>query len=260
MTNSIWLSELFVLGDQFGFSERLIRTSLQRLSADGWVSSERVGRRSRYSLTNEAAQETADAETRIYGRPAVEWDGQWTIVLLDWPERPAAARDRLIRHLRWQGFVPLGRSVMASPVAAATDTDPFVVTDAGDPPVGVLRGRLEDLSALTEAAAFDSAFELDTMADSYEAFVDRWSVWRSGAQALAGPEAWVLRTMLVHDFRRIRLREPNVPQQLRPSSWAGDDALELAGAIYRAVAPATSAWLVEVLALDSPPAQADRFA
>lgn len=229
------------------------------MSSDAWVSSERVGRRSRYSLTPEAAQETADAETRIYGRPAVEWDGQWTIVLLDWPERGADARDRLIRHLEWQGFVPLGRSVMASPVVAAADVDPSVATDAGDEPVGVVRGRLEDLPALTEAAAFDAAFELDTMADSYAAFADRYSVWQDGAAALTGAESWVLRTMLVHDFRRIRLREPNVPQQLRPSSWVGDDAHDVAAAIYRTLAPPTAAWMAEVLSLDNTAVQADRF-
>ena len=51
VTKTVWLSSLFELARPFGFSERLVRTSMFRLAAEGWVSNERVGRRSRYSLT-----------------------------------------------------------------------------------------------------------------------------------------------------------------------------------------------------------------
>ncbi|MYL04319.1 MAG: hypothetical protein F4011_09090 [Acidimicrobiaceae bacterium] len=51
VTETLWLSGLFELAAPFGFSERLVRTSMFRLVSEGWVSNERVGRRSRYSLT-----------------------------------------------------------------------------------------------------------------------------------------------------------------------------------------------------------------
>lgn len=47
-----WLADVITLAEPFGFSERLIRTSMFRLAAEGWVVSERHGRRSRYGLTD----------------------------------------------------------------------------------------------------------------------------------------------------------------------------------------------------------------
>ena len=115
VTKTVWLSSLFELARPFGFSERLVRTSLFRLAAEDWVSNERVGRRSRYSLTRLAVSEFEDADRRIYSHTPFEWDGWWTIAIVDSPLTPAAERERIIRHLRWHGFVALGRGLLASP-------------------------------------------------------------------------------------------------------------------------------------------------
>ena len=109
---TVWLSHLIALTEPFGFSDRLVRTSLFRLAAEGWVSNERVGRQSRYSLTDYGRRETEAAEQRIYRRPSGHWDGWWTLVFLA-PD--GADSDAATRHLRWRGFARLADGVQARP-------------------------------------------------------------------------------------------------------------------------------------------------
>ena len=48
----VWLGSLVDLVAPFGLNERVVRTSVFRLSKDGWLTSTQVGRRSAYGLTD----------------------------------------------------------------------------------------------------------------------------------------------------------------------------------------------------------------
>ena len=48
---TVWLGSLINLLEPIGINERLIRTSIFRLTKEGWLKAEKVGRRSYYSLT-----------------------------------------------------------------------------------------------------------------------------------------------------------------------------------------------------------------
>ncbi|MCE2516108.1 MAG: hypothetical protein J4F37_14075 [Acidobacteria bacterium] len=63
VTKTLWLSSLFQLAKPFGFSERLVRTSMFRLVAEGWMTNERIGRRSRASPRTPTAASTAPSRT-----------------------------------------------------------------------------------------------------------------------------------------------------------------------------------------------------
>jgi phenylacetic acid degradation operon negative regulatory protein len=59
----------------------------------------------------------------------------------------------------------------------------------------------------------------------------------------AGETAFVLRTLLVHEYRRIHLRDPQLPASLLPRSWAGADAHELCRNLYAKVFAASEEFL-----------------
>lgn len=50
--------------------------------------------------------------------------------------------------------------------------------------------------------------------------------------ALADENAWLLRTLLIHDYRRLLLRDPELPEVLLPSAWPGHQARLLCKEIY----------------------------
>src|SRR5688500_20028390 len=85
----IALASLIRLAVPFGLTERLVRTSIGRLANEDWVSFERSGRASFYSLTVNGRARIAEATQRIYGAPPREWDGLWTMAIV-----PASLKKR----------------------------------------------------------------------------------------------------------------------------------------------------------------------
>ena len=260
VTKTLWLSSLFRLAAPFGFSERLVRTSMFRLVAEGWMTNERIGRRSRYSMTLLAVRESEDADRRIYGSEPDAWDGSWTFAVVDTPSMPADERDRIVRHLRWHGFVSLGRGLMASP--SATEHGLSELLDLVDPVAVVPTGRaaLADLQDLVEGSFFAEVFRTADTEAAYRDFLTCYQPWQREDLAAAAPlDAYSLRTMLVHEFRRIRLRAPDVPAELLPPDWIGNLAYDLAADLYRQLSPPAGRALGEILEVDYPEIMPHRF-
>jgi DNA-binding transcriptional regulator PaaX len=64
----------------FAVNHRLVRTSVHRLQADGWLMSRREGRLSAYSLTSDGLRRFMNAYKRVYAPPEKLWDEKLTIV------------------------------------------------------------------------------------------------------------------------------------------------------------------------------------
>src|SRR5664280_2615913 len=90
-------------------------------AADGWLVSERTGRRTRWRLTEAAATELAAGAERIYGfgaTPAATGaDGadQWLLLFVSVPEDQRQLRHKLRTRLAWAGFGMLARGAWLSP-------------------------------------------------------------------------------------------------------------------------------------------------
>ncbi len=59
----------------------------------------------------------------------------------------------------------------------------------------------------------------------------------------AGDVAFILRTLLLHEYRKIHLRDPLLPAALLPEDWAGTDAQKLCRDLYANVFPASEQYL-----------------
>ncbi|MFK8024882.1 MAG: PaaX family transcriptional regulator C-terminal domain-containing protein [Ilumatobacter sp.] len=259
-TSSVWLAQLFKLTDALGFNERLVRTSMTRLVAEGWLDNERVGRQSRYSLTETALAETLEAEQRIYHRADPTWPGRWGVVFVDGANLEPTHREQVVTQLRWHGFVPLSRGVLGSPAHEADQA--LVLARSISPDVLLPTGAMEfaEVDELVNAGFFGLALQLDEVAHDYRrllAFHHR--VERCAADA-EGADAFALRTMLVHDLRRVRLRTIDVPAALLPSKWPGTEAHDLAQRLYHRFADASATWVGSTLEHPQPPELVDRFA
>ncbi len=246
----IWLGDLIDLCAPFGFNHRLVRTSLSRLTAEGWFATERVGRRSRYRLAPTAIEEFADAEERIYNRHPTRWDGRWTVALLDGGRLARAERDALRGSLRWQGFAQLSPGVVALPRTAPDVVHRLARRLGVGAPVPVIVGELTDLVALVEDGWTSTSFDLDAPRRHYDdVLLYRSVVAGTDVGDLEGRPAFLLRTMVLHDLRRARLSDPELPDELLPADWPAGIAFSFAAATYRAVGPASDRWLDEVAGL-----------
>lgn len=224
----------------FGVNERLVRTSLSRIVADGLLVARSSGRRSFYRVHPDALDLFRSADRRIY-RPSTEpWDGSWTLVVLDGNEASPSRRARLRHELGWAGFGTVAPNVMASPVVEPDAVIDTVARVGGFSNVLVTRSTLHDGDGvLGRDELVRRAVELDELEASYATFSDRFAALGDDDLArLDDALALKTRLLLVSTFRRVALADPQLPPELLPADWAGQRARREADRVYRAVCAA----------------------
>lgn len=263
----IWLGSLIRLLADFGLNERVVRTSIFRLQKDSWLSGYQVGRRSFYELAPSGRRRSAAADERIYRAGPRPWNGEWLVLILG--PGSAEVRERLRRELIWMGFGTPAPGVFTHP-------------DANWPEV---RSLLDDYGVAEDTAVFHStgdlmsslepvrrmvagAWDHDALAVAYRDFIQLFQPLLDALAAgmpLAERDAFIIRTLLIHEFRRVTLRDPMLPESLMSRDWAGHTARRLSARLYQAVHVAATRHARNVLeteegGLPPPlPAYYDRF-
>lgn len=241
----IWLGSLIQLLEPLGLNERLVRTSAYRLGKDGWLASDMQGRRTNYHLTTAGCRRFEEAARHIYAAISPTWDHRWRLVLVV-GALEHRVRERLRRALFWHGFGEWGTDCFVHPSAELnTLFDDLATEGQGEVlpqllPLVAANPRL--LNSANDADLVAKAWNLAQLADSYRTFVARyipmlveWSNG-SGPHHNAPPDAqtaFLLRTLLIHDYRRLLLRDPELPDVLLPNKWPGHEARALCRDLYR---------------------------
>ncbi len=246
---TVWLGSLIDLLRPLGLSERLVRTSVYRLSKEGWFTSSQIGRRSYYSLTNSGMRAFERAYQRVYAEPHQDWDGEWTLLFAS--QLPADARESLRRELANLGFASLAPTVFAHPLA----------------PREALLAALQDLDVLSDVILMHArqdglptsrpmnrlvreCWSLDELQEAYDRFLERFRpVWQAvkSARKLDPQQCFLVRTLLIHEIRRLLLRDPQLPDQVLPANWNGTSARLLTRNLYRLTYPLAEQHLTRVL-------------
>jgi phenylacetic acid degradation operon negative regulatory protein len=247
----LWLGSLIELVAPMGATERLVRTSVFRLAQEGWLDATREGRRSAYTLPDEARPRLARANRRIYAPPGLDWDGGWTILLAPNGSIPAALRNSVRKELEWEGFAMLAPGLLAHPAFDADSLAEILRRVDGDGKVFVCRAtELPGVGARPLGQLVQEGWALSGVMASYGRFIEDFSPLHDLLQAGAAVEpraAFVMRTLLIHAYRRVQLHDPMLPLDLLPAPWPGSAAYGLAQAIYRLVWERAEQHLMDVL-------------
>ena len=135
----------------------------------------------------------------------------------------------------------------------------------------VVQGKtLPQVSARALSDLVAEGWDLSGVADGYRQFMEQFEPLRatlkSAAQDTLTPEqAFVIRSLLIHAYRRVQLHDPQLPVELLPTPWPGALAYELARQIYLAVYAAAEQHIDATLRREDPQAPAaeaafhDRF-
>jgi phenylacetic acid degradation operon negative regulatory protein len=235
----LWLGSLIRLLEPLGVNERLVRTAVYRLVQEGWLTTQARGRRTDYMLTEAGRLRFEEASRQIYAARAPRWDLRWRLLLLT-GTLPARERERLRRSLYWQGYGELPGSVFVHPSADLTATLEALQADGlGRHRAHVLPLRAERLPLRGTAPDRDlvrQAWNLEALAQAYVTFVARYEPMGAEVQAHGEPppeRAFLGRTLLIHDWRRLLLRDPQLPEELLPRDWPGERARQVCRRLYR---------------------------
>lgn len=220
----VWTSTLVDVLAMFDVEEKSARQALARTAAEGWLSSDRVGRRVRWSLTQPGRHLLVEGAERIYsfGSGEGSWDGRWLVVLVSIPESMRDLRHRLRTQLSWAGFGSPTPGVWITPRPEA-EADAKLILDELSLPSQAM-SFIASYGALgLEQEMVAAAWDLDEVAAGYERFIDDF-----GALKPRNPDA-VLRaqTRLVHEWRRFPFLDPLLPTELLPPQWSGVTATKL---------------------------------
>ena len=244
---TVWLGSLITAMREFGVNERLVRTSVFRLVQDGWLQSKQIGRRSYYSLTEAGRERFEQATQKIYGEPAAAWDGEWTTVLMTGVE--PATKDIVRKELGWLGFGSLSPNVLAHPAPDMAVLDLALERLGLGAELVVMTGHTVRNESGMRALVRDS-WNLPDIDERYASFVERFRpvIKAYGKDANVSPKsAFLVRTLLIQEYRKVLLRDPQLPAELLPASWHGTAAYQLCRNLYQAVYAAADDYLTQTM-------------
>ena len=216
---------------RIGVEPGALRTALSRLGRDGWVESDRKGRVSHYRLSPSGLARFTEATNRIYAAPRHSPVTTWALSSEGTPQTALA----------------LGGLWLSPADTAPTQGAAFRLV-----------GQITDLAPQMRDGLIsaDHAGALRRLMDDL-----------SHLEALRGDPLThaAARILLIHRWRRIVLRYPDLPPEILPPALQGQDPRARVAQAYAHLTPGTEAWLDsdegDMAAMPAPdPSLARRFA
>jgi phenylacetic acid degradation operon negative regulatory protein len=239
--NSVWMGSLINALDLFGLNPRQIRTSVYRLVNENWLQARQVGRRSYYSFTQAGLLHYKKAARRIYAPLTETWDGLWTLVIATTVNDPR--RDQLRKELLWLGYGNIAPGVFVYAGGERQSLDETLNEMGLTDEVVVIRSTAEDVISVTSLGKLaHSVWNLDELKIRYEEFINQFYSLQLELErhsAFSDAECFQLRTLLIHEYRRILLMDSDLPSVLLPEGWAGASAHKLTASLYKLLEPGT---------------------
>ena len=249
-----WLGSLIELLEPFGVNDRLLRTSVFRLAQEGWLGSQRDGRRSSYAITPEAMRRFTRAFRRVYAPLNLHWDGSWTLVL-GANSLTAAERTALRKELLWEGYSMIAPGIASHPAGDAEALDALLGRTGMRGKVYVVQAaQLPGVESKPLADLVAEGWDLSDVIEGYERFVAQFSPLLAllANEEPSPQQAFMLRTLVIHAYRRVQLHDPQLPIELLPDPWPGTTAYELARELYQLTHEAAGQYIHAALLREDP--------
>lgn len=220
----VWTATLVRVLGMVDIEAGSARQALARTAAEGWLTSDRVRRRVRWSLTEAGRSLLVDGAQRIYsfGSGDQSWDGRWLVVLVSIPESMRRQRHKLRTQLSWAGFGSPAAGVWISPRqdAAAKAKDILDALELSDKALsfvaeyGTLGSQLDMVAA---------AWNLAEIEHRYGRFIAEFD----HLDPQSPDDILIAQIRLVHEWRRFPFLDPQLPRLLLPPHWSGTVATQL---------------------------------
>jgi phenylacetic acid degradation operon negative regulatory protein len=237
----VWTARLIDLFADLDVAEKAARQAIMRTADSGWLTSSRIGRETRWSLTDAGTRLLKEGTERIYGFASDDrpWDGRWLVLTVGVPENARALRHKLRTQLGWAGLGSVNGTTWVTPWAGREHEAQRVLDE-----LGLLGNSWSFVAAAgvvgDERSLTRSAWDLDEIEAGYEDFLELAARRRPRTDR----QALVAQVRLVQEWRRFPLLDPGLPRELLPPRWSGHRAAEVFRERHAAWAPrAQAAWV-----------------
>lgn len=250
---NISLASLIQLLELFGFNDRAVRTSVFRLVKNDWLCSDKIGRTSFYRITDSSRSTYLQAEQRIYNDQMKEWDHYWDLILMSSLDTENKAL--LKKELEWLGFANISTNLMAYPGCNRIELQRLLVDLNMSEQVVVFKAETLQLfnnSVDTIGRMLRTNWPIDELRQRYLQFLDIFReigvLLMQENEQLEPVQAFQIRTLLIHYYRRILLKDPALPLELLPTDWPAISARTLSMNIYKKVFEPSDEYFLSVAA------------
>lgn len=221
-SDGVWQETLVAALESLGYTQHAARQALSRSTRDGWLQTERHGRRARVTLSDHTSRLLSAGAHRIYSfAEPWNWDGRWLLVVLRVPEESRAVRHQLRSRLAWAGLGSLGGGLWLTP---HVEREEELAAAIADEPAAEARSFVAEFGAMGNPAQLvRDAWDLEQVSEQYRAFIDDFSRVRPASPVACFRQ----QTLLVHAWRRFPFLDPDLPAALLPGDWPRERAHRL---------------------------------
>jgi phenylacetic acid degradation operon negative regulatory protein len=239
--------------EPLGVRAPAVRTAISRMVGQGWLEPVEIdgstGPLPGYRLTDRARLRLDQAGTRIYRTDTADWDGRWHVRVLA-PIAERSRRERIRSQLRFLGMAPISDSTWVSP-HPSVEVDQLLLD--------------EDLAAVCLTTSdvgpvrlLIDAFDVARLGRDYESWLaeatDLVATATRGTDGAGSDEAgsderaaFVVRSELLHSWRKFLFSDPGLPAKLLPPDWPGGRAAAFFDEHAARLLPAASRFIDQCL-------------
>jgi phenylacetic acid degradation operon negative regulatory protein len=208
------------------------------------------------------------ANRRIYSPPGLAWDGRWTFVLAPNGSIDGDLRALLRKELEWEGFAMLATGLVAHPAPDRETLREILARSGAEGKVFACEAaELPGAGSRPLPELVGDCWDLSGVVAGYRGFIERFTpllaLLQEGRDApVTAQDAFAIRTLLIHAYRRVQLHDPMLPLALLPTPWPGSEAYELARRIYLLTHAQAEEHVMTMLRqedADTPPADGDFY-
>ena len=216
---------LAAITERLSIKPEALRVALFRLAKDGWITRSKSGRNSYYGLSQQGLDEFEPATRRIYAT-AAELRGPWRLVGLQ--PQPEAGRSTLEKMMLKAGYVRL------SPFHFLGAEQTGRLPDAAI----VIEGKIVDLPDWARMAIAPADLQSD-----YAYLAGTLKTFRNHSKTEDPLMSVALRTLMIHQWRRLLLRHADLPIIFMPKGWQGEACRSLVLSLHDALSDHADPWL-----------------
>lgn len=95
------------------------------------------------------------------------------------------------------------------------------------------------------ATVMRDIFKLSAVGQTWQDFIKRFTPIAPNAAGLIPSVAFLTRPLLIHEYRKVLLHDPQLPFDLPPDNWSGNNARAFCVAMYQGLADSSNHFLAE---------------
>jgi len=231
---TIWLGSLVKFMEEFEISEKLTRTSIFRLTKEGWLSSKKFGRESYYSLSDLAIDRFIKAHYSVYAYDELENDKDWIVILTNTVE--VTKELELSKILKKEGFANPSKHTYIHPQYKMEYIQDILLHNKLQNDVLLIKGPIH--MPMTKDVIKDMTntyWNLKDVEERYQEFITKFRKvfsLKTPIDQFTPKQCFMLRILLIHEYRRALLFDPKLGNDLVPIDWLGKASSSLVESIY----------------------------